>query len=65
MVSRVAELPAGDTTRLTIAPKGEYPQNVDPQVLENLLEEFKDLFSGFLLGLALDRGVQLSLSVLR
>ena len=58
MVHRVAELPAGDETHLNLAQEDNSPQKVDPQVLKNLLEEYKDLFPESLLRLPPDRGVE-------
>ena len=68
MVRRVADLPGGDenpsdTTKDTdraatsISQPKESPQNVDPQALQKLLKEYKDLFPNSIPGLPLDRGV--------
>ena len=59
MIFWVVKLPEGDAIHSIIAPEAESPQKVDPQVLKNLLEEFKDLFPDSLLGLPTDKGVQL------
>ena len=64
MVRRVAELPAGDETRLNPAQEDKSPQKVDPQVLKNLLEEYKDLFPESLPGFPPDRGVQVSIPLI-
>ena len=72
MVRRVADLPGGDenpseTTTKTdkaatsISQPKESPQKVDPQALQKLLKECKDLFPDSILGLPLDRGVQVSI----
>ena len=72
MFWRVADLPRGDenpsdmTTKMDRAatpvsqPK-EAPQKVDPQELQKLLKEYKDLFPDSILGLPPDRGVQVSI----
>lgn len=57
MIRRVAEHPAGDDTRSDHAHEAAFPQKVDPQVLKNLLKEFKELFSDSLSGLPPHRGV--------
>ena len=75
MVRRVADLPGGDenpseTTTETgkaatsISQPKESPQKVDPQALQKLLKEYKDLFPDFIPGLPPDRGVQVSIPLL-
>ena len=64
MVRWVAELLARGQTRLDRAHRIESPEKVDPQVLENLLEEFKELFPDSLLGLSQDRVVQVSIPLM-
>ena len=54
----------GDETYLNLAQEDNSPQKVDPQVLKNLLEECKDLFPESLLGLPLDKGVQVSIPLI-
>ena len=68
LVRRVAKLPGGDenpldTTKETdraatsISQPKESPQKVDPQALQKLLKEYKDLFPDSIPGLPPDRGV--------
>ena len=64
MVCCVAKLPVGDKTCSNLAAEveslqkaNESPQKVDPQVLKDLLEEFKELFPDSLPGLPPGRGV--------
>ena len=75
MVRRVAELPGGDenpsemtteTGRVatSISQPKESPQKVDPQTLQKLLTEYKDLFPDSILGLPPDRGVQVSIPLI-
>ena len=72
LVQRVVDLPGGDenpsettteTNRATasISQPKESPQKVDPQALQKLLKEYKDLFVDSILGLPPDRGVQVSI----
>ena len=75
MVQRVADLPGGDenpsdATKETnnaathdSQPK-ESPQKVDPQALQKLLKEYKDLFPDSIPGLPPDRGVQISIPLI-
>ena len=71
MVQRVADLPGGDenpseTTTETdkamtlISQPKESPQKVDPQALQKLLKEYKDLFPDSILRLPPDRGVEVA-----
>ena len=75
MVQRVADLPGGDknpleTTTETdkavtpISQSKASPQNVDPQALQKLLKEYKDLFPDSIPGLPPDRGVQISIPLI-
>ena len=68
LVRRVTDLPRGDenpsemTTETgraatSISPPKESPQKVDPQALQKLLKEYKDLFPDSIPGLPPDRGV--------
>ena len=75
LVQRVADLPGGDEnpTEVTketdraatsIAQPKESPQKVDPQALQKLLKEYKDLFPDSIPGLPPDRGVQVSIPLI-
>ena len=75
LVRWVADLPGGDenpsepTTETnkaatSISQPKESPQKVDPQALQKLLTEYKDLFPDSILGLPPDRGVQISIPLI-
>ena len=74
-VWQVADLHGGDadpseTTTEThkavtsISQPKESPQKVDPQALQKLLKEYKDLFPDSIPRLPLDRGVQVSIPLI-
>ena len=75
LVRRVADLPGGDENPLetttetdraatSISQPKESPQKVDPQALQKLLTEYKDLFPDSIPGLPPDRGVQVSIPLI-